>query len=128
MTMNGATEKILSKYEEKISTPGFLLRDFLLKNIANINEQPDEPGNIIGFNYGTGYKDLICTIIPSRKGMKLGFYKGSELADPAKLLTGSGKVHKYVEINSAKDISNPALKTLLSEAVKAHHNRKKRLP
>jgi Domain of unknown function (DU1801) len=122
--MNAAAEKILTKYEEKISTIGFQLRDFLLKNIDNITEQPDESANVIGYNYGTGYKDLICTIIPSKKGMKLGFYKGSELPDPAKLLTGSGKVHKFVEINSAKDISNPALKKLLSEAIKAHQNRK----
>jgi hypothetical protein len=71
-----------------------------------------------------GYKDLICTIIPSRKGMKLGFYRGSELPDPAKLLTGSGNLHKFVEINSAKDIANPALKKLLNEAIKAHQNRK----
>ena len=122
--MNTTAEDILSKYEEKISTLGFQLRKFLLKNIDNINEQPDEKANIIGFSYGTGYKDLICTIIPSKKAIKLGFYKGSELPDPAKLLTGSGKVHKFVEINSPKDISNPALKKLLNEAIKAHQNRK----
>ncbi len=122
--MDASTEDILSKYNEKISTLGFQLREFLLKNIDNIEEQPDETANIIGFNYGTGYKDLICTIIPSKKGIKLGFYKGIELPDPAKLLTGSGKVHKFVEINSAKAISNPALKKLLNEAIKAHQNRK----
>lgn len=122
--MNTSSQNILSKYEEKISTLGFQLRDFLMKNIDNIIEQPDEAANIIGFNYGTGYKDLICTIIPSKKGMKLGFYKGSELPDPAKILTGSGKVHKYVEINSTEDISNPALKKLLTDAIKAHQNRK----
>jgi hypothetical protein len=122
--MSSALEKILSKYEEKISTLGYQLREFLLKNLDNINEQADEAASIIGFNYGTGYKDLICTIMPSKKGIKLGFYKGSELPDPAKLLTGSGKVHKFVEINSVKDISNPALKELLSEAIKARQNRK----
>jgi Domain of unknown function (DU1801) len=122
--MNAATEKSLTKYEEKISTLGFQLRDFLLKNIDSITEQPDESANVIGYNYRTGYKDLICTIIPSKKGMKFGFYKGSELPDAAKLLTGSGKVHKFAEINSAKDIANPALKKLLSEAIKAHQNRK----
>ena len=121
--MNLLSENILSRYDEKISTLGFKLRDFLLKSIDNIIEQPDATANIIGFTYGTGYKDLICTIIPSKKGIKLGFYKGSELSDPAKLLAGSGKVHKFVQIDSEKDISNPALKKLISEAIKAHLNR-----
>ncbi|MBV9987069.1 MAG: DUF1801 domain-containing protein [Chitinophagaceae bacterium] len=122
--MKDATERILINYEEKISTLGFLLRGFLLENLKNITELPDESGNVIGFGYGTGYKDLICTIIPSKKGIKLGFFKGAELYDPAKLLTGSGKVHKYVEINSAASISDPALKALLAEAIRSQEARK----
>ena len=59
---------------------------------------------------------MVCTIIPSKKGVKLGFYRGIDLPDPAKLLTGSGKVHRHVEINSATDVSNPQLKKLLSAA------------
>ncbi len=122
--MNVESEKILSKYAEKISTLGIELREFLLTNLAGITELPDAPDSVIGFGYGAGYKDLICTIIPSGKGVKLGFYRGAELPDPANLLTGTGKVHKYVEIKSAKDISNPALKNLLDDAVDAHRDRK----
>lgn len=111
---------ILSAYEEKIATPGFALRDFLLSHLKDIIEQPDAPAHIIGYNYGTGYKTLICTIIPSKKGIKLGFNHGSLLPDPDHLLEGSGKVHKYVVINSTDDIKNPALLKLLKEAVKAY--------
>lgn len=121
--MNLRSHNILAKYDENISELGFQLREFLLKNLKDIIEQPDEPANIIGFGYGPGYKDSICVIIPSKKGMKLGLNRGSELPDPSKLLTGSGKVHKYVEIKSAKDISNPALKKLLQEALKAYRKR-----
>lgn len=117
--MNTTVEIILSKYENKISELGLQLREFILSNLKNISEQPDAAANIIGYNFGTGYKDLICTIMPSKRGLKLGFYKGSELPDPQKLLTGSGKVHKFVEIKSAHDISSPALKRLLTEAVNA---------
>lgn len=59
----------------------------------------------------------------SKKGVKLGFYKGSELRDPEHLLTGSGKVHRYVAINSQEDIDNAALLNLLDEAVRAHQKR-----
>ena len=103
-----SVDEIFLKYEEKISTIGFQLRKFLLAHLENIIEQPDLSANIIAYNYGTGYKTLICTIIPSKKRIKPGFYKGSELPDPHHLLTGTGKVHKYVEISSKQIINEPA--------------------
>ena len=117
-------EEILSRYEEKITTLGLQLRDFLFSELKGINEEVDATANIISFNYGKGYKNIICVIIPSKKGIKLGFYKGSELSDPEKLLTGTGKVHRFVEIKSVQDINNPALKRLLKEAVAAYTIRK----
>ena len=84
----------------------------------------DATANIISFNYGKGYKNIICVILLSKKGIKLGFYKGSELPDPEKLLTGTGKVHRFVEIKSVRDINSPALKHLLKEAVTAYTIRK----
>ena len=116
-------DTILSKYTEEVSTLAYELRDFLLSELKGIIEIPDVSANMTAYGYGPGYKDMICTIIPSKKGIKLGFYKGSELPDPEKLLTGSGKVHKYVEIKTAADIKNPALKKLINEALKAYHIR-----
>ena len=117
-------EEILSRYEEKIATRGLRLRDFLFSELKGINEEVDATANIISFNYGKGYKNIICVILLSKKGIKLGFYKGSELPDPEKLLTGTGKVHRFVEIKSVRDINNPALKHLLKEAVTAYTIRK----
>ena len=117
-------EEILSRYEEKIATRGLRLRDFLFSELKGINEEVDATANIISFNYGKGYKNIICVILLSKKGIKLGFYKGSELPDPEKLLTGTGKVHRFVEIKSVRDINSPALKHLLKEAVTAYTIRK----
>ena len=117
-------ESILSKYNEEVSSLGYQVRGFLLKELKEIIEYPDGPANIIGYGYGPGYKALLCTIIPSKKGIKLGFYKGSELPDPKKLLTGSGKVHRYVEIRSEDDIKNTGIKRLVAEALKAYEARK----
>lgn len=120
---NAAVEEILSRYDENISALAFQLRAFLLEHLENIAEQADQSANIVGYGYGPGYKDMICTIMLSKKGVKLGLYKGTELPDPAHLLMGTGKVHKFVEIHSAKEIREPALKNLLKEAVKAHQDR-----
>ena len=118
-------EDILSRFDEKTAKLALQLRKFLFKEFKDILEIPDNSANIIGYGYGTGYKDLICTILLSKQGVKLGFNKGSELPDPQKLLTGTGKVHRFVEIKTEQDIKDPALKKLLTEALKAYQLRKK---
>ena len=116
-------EQIFMKYDAPVRDLALVLREFLLKQLKGVTEQVDVPANMVAYGYGPGYKDMICTMIPSKKGVKLGFYKGSELPDPAKLLAGSGKLHKYVEIKSGADVKSPALKALLSEALKAYKER-----
>lgn len=118
----------MSQYSGSVATIGSAMRKFLLNHLHGITEQPDSAANVIGYSYGSGYKDLICTIILSKKGLKLGFYKGGELPDPSHLLTGSGKVHRYVKINTQEDIENPALSDLLKEAIKAQKLRVSRSP
>ena len=112
------------KYDESISSLGLHLREFLLAQLDGGIETPDLSASMIAYGYGTGYIDTICTIIPSKKGIKLGLYRGSELPDPEKLLTGSGKVHRYVEIKSEEDLRNRALKQLMKEAIKSWKARK----
>ena len=115
---------ILSGYDEKVATLALGLRDLLMDSLKGVTELPDDSASLIGYGYGTGYKDLICTILLSKKGVKLGFYKGSELNDPHRLLTGNGKLHKYVGIKNEQDITNPHLKALLADALIAYKERK----
>ena len=122
--MPSKVDELLLKYDKSVSSLGLQLREFLLAQLEGCIEMPDQAANIIGYGYGTGYIDLVCTIIPSKKGIKLGFNRGSELPDPGKLLTGSGKVHRYVEIKSETDIRSTAIKELIREAVKAWKIRK----
>ena len=124
--MSTPANLILAKYDGTIAARGFKLRAFLLLHLKDILEQPDTAANIIAYSYGRGYKDVLCVIIPSKKGIKLGFNRGAELPDPAHLLTGTGKVHRYVEIKLDTDIEIPALLALLNEALKAHAIRTKK--
>jgi hypothetical protein len=86
-------------------------------------EIPDAQAKLIGYGYGTGYKDTICTILLSKKGVKLGLFYGSQLPDPGHLLEGTGKVHRFVPIHSKKDIANPALEKLMQDALNAYKKR-----
>ncbi len=66
---------------------------------------------------------MICTIIPSKKGLKLGFYRGIDLPDPDKLLEGNGKISRYVEIKSEEQISSAAIRKLIANALAAYKKR-----
>lgn len=120
-----SVDTILSKYSEPIADLGYKLRAFIISQLPDVQEEADQAANIIGYGYGPGYKNMICTIIPSKTMMKIGFYKGSELPDPFGLLAGSGKVHKYVEIKNETDLRHPAVAALLAEGLTAWQERTK---
>ena len=85
-----------------------------------MQEQIDIPAKMIAYSYGQKYIEMVCTLIPSKKGLKFGFYKGVDLPDPDKLLQGDGKLSRYVEIKTQDDIKIKPLTTLLKEALKAY--------
>lgn len=53
----------------------------------------DPPGRITGYGFGAGCRDLVCRMIPSLIGVKLGIVPGAELPDPYGLLECTGKPH-----------------------------------
>ena len=93
------------------------------KLIPGILVLPDASAKVIGYGFGPGYKDSICTIILSKKEIKLGFYKGTELPDPEHILEGTGKVHKYVAIRSIEDVKRKAVADMLKDAWAAYKQR-----
>jgi len=73
----------------------------------------------MGYGFGAGYSNLICTIIMSKSGVKLGLVGGAPLADPKKLLAGTGQVHRFVQLTAPSDARRPAVKALLKAGVAA---------
>lgn len=113
----------LSNYDEEIAGRVLQLREVVLASLPGITEQVDIPAKMIAYCYGQKYAELVCTIIPSQKGLKLGFNKGTELPDPDRILEGTAKISRYVVIKSAEDINSKAVKTLLSAAFSAYKER-----
>ena len=46
----------------------------------------------------------------------VGFFYGAALADPARMLEGSGKLMRHVKLKPDSDIEHPALQALIVEA------------
>ncbi len=64
-----------------------------------------------------GVKKGVCYIAAFKDHVNLGFTRGTELADPAQRLEGTGKGMRHVKIRNPKEIDT-AVKSLLHEAFK----------
>ncbi|MBX2923766.1 MAG: DUF1801 domain-containing protein [Chitinophagaceae bacterium] len=120
MTDNKAIDNFLAQYSEDVFSNAQKLREIILKNLPEVQEQIDLPAKMIAYSYGQKYSEMICTLIPSPKALKLGFYKGMDLPDPENVLTGKGKISRYIEIKQQEDIKVRPLTALLKEAFKAY--------
>lgn len=120
---NEPVESFLSQYTEQVIIHAFFLREILFLNLPDILEKVDLPARMIAYTYGQKYIQMICTIIPSKKGLKLGFYRGIDLPDPDQLLEGTGKISRYVNITSEKQIKSLAIKKLIKASLADYKNR-----
>ncbi len=128
MTKDKNISDFLSRYDERIQHNTLLLREVIFENLPDIIEQVDLPAKMIGYCYGQKYAELICVIIPSKKGLKLGFNRGTELLDPHKLLEGTGKISRYLVVTSGSQINSVMLKELLFNALALYQLRMSKTP
>jgi len=62
-------------------------------------------------------EDDICYIFPAGNHVNLGFYKGTELNDPKKMLEGTGKTMRHIKIRDLADIEKEYFWKLVSDAI-----------
>ena len=98
-------------------------RRLIFSILPGASEVVDIKAGVIGYGYGTGYRDMICTLILSKRGVKLGLVGGAALPDPQRLMKGTGRVHRYVPLTSAEDLGRKGLKPLLRAALAASRGR-----
>jgi hypothetical protein len=94
-------------------------RDLMLASLPDAIEIPDAKAHLVGYGYGTRYKDIVATLIVGKTGVKMGLVQGAALPDPAGLLQGAGKVHRHVDIRTAAELGRPEMAALLEAALAA---------
>ena len=109
--------QLLGAYPRDVQAIALHARRLIFAEIPNIVEMVDAKAKVVGYGFGTGYADMICTIILSKTGVKLGVVGGANLPDPERLLEGSGKVHRYIKFAKASDVSKPAVRSVLASSV-----------
>jgi hypothetical protein len=123
MSRSSQVDDFLAHYPERVKETAHAARDLLQSVLPDATESVDESAKVIGYGYGTGYKGLICTLIMSQSGVKLGIVRGAELRDPRHLMTGAGKIHRHVQVHGVADLKRPGLKQLLEDALAAWRTR-----
>jgi hypothetical protein len=108
-------DDLLSGYTATVREVALGVREMILAAVPGANEMVDAPARVIGYGLGAGYKDMICTIILSKGGVKLGIVGGASLPDPNGLMEGAGKKHRYVLLNDPADLKKKGIKELIKQ-------------
>ena len=120
---NPAVVAFLAPYPAAVREIADAARNALANALPGATESVDASAKLLGYSYGPGYKGLVCTLLMSKTGVKLGIFRGAELPDPAKLMQGAGKVHRHVPLRGAADLERAELQALLAAALAAWRER-----
>ena len=115
--------KLLARYPDNVQALAREATRLIRRLLPDVDESADSSGGLISFGYGPGYKGMVCTLILSKTGVKIGLVRGSELDDPRGLLEGSGKVHRYIQMKSAADLRRPGVSALIKSTYAAWRKR-----
>ena len=116
--------EFLEPYDRGVQELTLALRQVVIEELAPCCEYILEVYAVV-LLYGPthGVKDGICYIGVAKNHVNLSFNRGTELADPKKILEGSGKQTRHVKIRSMSDLQRPAIRAYLREACEqAGHN------
>ena len=120
-----AIDNFITRYTQPVIELLNGARAFLLNAYPELVEELDEPSRIIVYRIAARNEGIVFTLIPSSTGVKLGFYRGRALPDPAGLMQGSGKVHTTIPL-TAELLENPQLKELVLSAKQSARERNTR--
>src|SRR5262245_54694596 len=110
---------LLAKYPGDVQLLARNTRKLLLELLPAAKEHVDSSGPYIFYGYGTGNKGVVCNMMLSQKGVKLGIADGADLDDPSGLLEGAGKRHRHIVLKQPSDLQKPGIKPLVRSALRA---------
>jgi len=122
MALNDTThvKKFLSIFPEDIQETALWLREFAWKLYPSCNELIYDNYNAVavGWSPTDGVGHTFCSIAVGRTSHNIhfGFYWGTEISDPDKILLGEGNQYRYVLVRDKSSFPKVYIKKLLKEA------------
>ncbi|MEP7252111.1 MAG: hypothetical protein ABI683_07015 [Ginsengibacter sp.] len=112
--------KFLKPFDKNVQAIVLWLREFVWDLYPKANELIYDNYNALAFGWSVTEKQghLFCSIAAYRtnKNIHFGFYWGSEIDDPKKILLGKGNQYRYILVNNKEDFPKEYLKKLLKQA------------
>lgn len=103
--------KLIQEWPEPQRTIALELRNIIMETASELEETVKWNAP----NYSA--EKNICSIICHKNHVNLQFFKGAHLADPQKLMEGTGKSMRHVSVEEPSRVNRPALADLIREAV-----------
>ena len=98
------------------------LREFAWDLYPQTNELIYDNYNAVAFGWSPTDRQghIFCSIAVGRssKNIHFGFYWGSKLSDPDKILLGQGNQYRYILVTDKKSFPKAYIRTLVQEAFK----------
>jgi len=112
--------KFLSPFDSEITELVLWLRNFVWDLYPRTNELIYDNYNALAFGWSPTDRvgHTFCSIAVGRtsKNVHFGFYWGSQIADPEKLLIGNGNQYRYILVKNKKDFPKAYIRQLVKEA------------
>ena len=112
--------RFLQPFDEPIISLAMWLREFAWDLYPQANELIYDNYNAVAFGWSPTEKvgHTFCSIAIGRtsKNIHFGFYWGSELTDPDKILLGEGNQYRYILVTDKSEFPKTYIKKLLKEA------------
>jgi len=112
--------QFLKPFGKEVTDLVMWLRDFAWDLYPQSNELIYDNYNAVAFGWSPTEKvgHTYCSIAVGRtsKNVHFGFYWGSELSDPDKILLGEGNQYRYILVKNKNDFPKAHIKKLVREA------------
>ena len=113
--LSGCIEKFTPEMAKAIRA----MRAALRKRLPTANELVYDNYNffVIGYSSTLRPSDCFTQLVADAHGVRLAFYYGSTLPDPAGILLGGGNQNRFIRLASARDLSKPEVEALIRAAI-----------
>ncbi len=112
--------KFLQPFPDQVKEIALWLREFVWDLYPDANELIYDNYNALAFGWSPTDRlgHTFCSIAIGRSTMNIhfGFYWGSEITDPDKILLGKGNQYRYILVKNKNDFPKAYIKKLLKEA------------
>jgi hypothetical protein len=113
-------KKFLSSFTKHQQETALWLREFVWKKYPGCNELIYDNYNALAFGWSPTDRvgHTFCSIAVGRTSgnVHFGFYWGSEISDPEKMLLGGGNQYRYILVKEKKDFPKTYITQLMKDA------------